>query len=301
MKNFIVFLLCMLSLTALGQDASLNESSVTYRGKTYHEGDIIHLGYGSSGDKEFSFIHYGKSVAGVNLPGIYRNANANWSKAEVEILKLYTEKGVIWAKCKPINRGSTLGSMIGNKIFINIEGAVDNKEIASVEKGDPDKKMSKKELKNAKLKEFTDKGKAAFTSAKDKMNAQASDLVAKGKNALNAGKEKFNAQKEELTTKGKNAMNAGKEKLNAQKEEMMTKGKNAMNSGKEKLNAQKEELVTKGKNAMNSGKEKLNAQKEELVTKGKNTMNAGKEKLNKQKEELVKKGKDLAPKKKKEE
>ena len=287
MKNFIIFIFCTLALNAVGQNASLNESSVTYRGKTYHEGDIIHLGYGSSDDKDFAFVHYGKSVAGVNLPGIYHKANANWSKGDVEILKLYTEKGVIWAKCKPMDRGSSFGSMIGNKIYINIEGAVDNREIAGVEKGTPDAKtMSKKDLKNAKLKELTDQGKNAFASAKEKMNAQASDLMNKGKNALTAGKEKINSQKEELMNKGKNALAAGKEKANAQKDELMNKGKNALAAGKEKANAQKEELMSKGKNALATGKEKVNAQKEELVKKGKEIVPSSKKKKEEQKAEL---------------
>ncbi len=69
----------------------------------------------------------------VNLPGLYHHADANWSKADVEIIKIYSSNGIVWAKCNPINRGSSLSAVLGNKIFINIEAAVDNKEIVGID------------------------------------------------------------------------------------------------------------------------------------------------------------------------
>ena len=125
--------LLLLSFFTPAQKAKFNENSVSYSGKTYKIGDTIHLGYGSGNNKEFAFVSYGKSLGGVNLPGFYHHADANWSKADVEIIKLYNSNGVIWAKCDPKNRGSSLGSVLGNKIYINIEAAVDNKEIIGMD------------------------------------------------------------------------------------------------------------------------------------------------------------------------
>ncbi len=129
MKTKLFFLLICISLNVYSQKASLNESSVTYLGKTFKVGDIIQLGYGSRNDKDFAFVSFGKAVGNINLPGLSKRADVNWSKAEVEIVKLYTANGVIWAKCDPLNRDA---NFLNKQIFINIEGAVDNKEIKSV-------------------------------------------------------------------------------------------------------------------------------------------------------------------------
>ena len=128
MKRNLFFLLFLIPFNAIAQKAKFNENSVSYLGKTYRVGDIIHLGYGSGNNKEFAFVSYGKAVGGLKLPGLYHHADANWSKADVEIIKLYTNNGVIWAKCNPKNREN----LIGNKIFINLEAAADNKEIKGV-------------------------------------------------------------------------------------------------------------------------------------------------------------------------
>jgi len=98
-------------------------------GKTYKVGDIIQLGYGSANDKDFVFVNFGKAIGNVNVPGMFKKADVNWSKAEVEIVKVYTSNGVIWARCNPLNRDA---NVLNKQIFINIEGAVDNKEISGV-------------------------------------------------------------------------------------------------------------------------------------------------------------------------
>jgi len=147
MKKNLFFIILLFSITAGAQRATLKGDAVTYLGKQYKVGDIIHLGYGSGNNKEFAFINYGKSVGGFNLPGLYHHADVNWSKADVEILKLYKTSGVIWAKCKPLDMGSSIGSILGNKVFINIEGAVDNKEIKGVDQ--QSNNLSTSQLNNA--------------------------------------------------------------------------------------------------------------------------------------------------------
>ncbi|MDQ6757131.1 MAG: hypothetical protein M3004_09360 [Bacteroidota bacterium] len=132
MKKISLFIFILFSFNAIAQKATLADNVAMYLGKQYKVGDIVHLGYGSGNNKQFSFINYGKSISGISLPGLYHHADENWSKADVEIEKVYKTSGVIWLKCKPIDKGSAIGSILGNKIFINIEGAVDNKEINGV-------------------------------------------------------------------------------------------------------------------------------------------------------------------------
>lgn len=128
-KPYLYLLLLLFSYNTTAQKATINETVVNYMGNTYKVGDIIQLGYGSNNNKDFAFVNFGKSIGNVNLPGLYKKADVNWSKAEVEIVKLYTANGVIWARCNPLNRDV---NYLNKQIFINIEGAVDNNEIKSV-------------------------------------------------------------------------------------------------------------------------------------------------------------------------
>jgi len=98
-------------------------------GKTYKVGDIIQLGYGSSNDKDFVFVNFGKAIGNVHVPKMFKKADVNWSKAEVEIKKIYISNGVIWARCNPLNRDA---NVLNKQIFINVEGAVDNNELSGV-------------------------------------------------------------------------------------------------------------------------------------------------------------------------
>lgn len=133
MKKYFSLILLLLSVNGFTQKPTFNENSVSYLGKTYKIGDIVHLWYGSNNNKDFAFVNYGKPVGGINIPGLYRNADANWSKADVEIEKIEKKNGVIWLKCKPVEKSSGVNSILGNRIFINLEGAVDNNEIKGVD------------------------------------------------------------------------------------------------------------------------------------------------------------------------
>ena len=129
MKIFLIFNLLLLSFDAIAQKATYSNNAVTYLGKTYKVGDIIQLGYGSANDKDFVFVNFGKAIGNVPIPRMFKKADVNWSKAEVEIVKVYTTNGVIWARCNPLNRDA---NFLNKQIFINIEGALDNNEILGV-------------------------------------------------------------------------------------------------------------------------------------------------------------------------
>lgn len=131
MKKIILFITLLFSVGVFAQKASFNENTVSYLGITYKIGSVVHLGYGSGSNKDFAFINYGTSVGGINVPGLYKKAKVNWSKSEVEIDKIEKKSGGVWLRCKPMDKNKTIGSMLGGKIYINLEGAVDNKEIIS--------------------------------------------------------------------------------------------------------------------------------------------------------------------------
>lgn len=219
MKKWLIIVFACISFIARAQDAVLHDHEAFYKGSTYSEGDIVHLGYGSAADKDFSFIHYGKAPAGMKIPGIYRKANADWSKAEIKIEKVYSEKGVVWIRGEPINRGK--GGILGNKIYMNLAGAVDNKEIVSVAhatgtkgrtEASPGKWSAEKSSVSA-LSASKMKLKQSYDDTKEKLKSEAGNLKLKWKGKADSLKQSLATGLKTLETKGKAALDDGNRKL----------------------------------------------------------------------------------------
>lgn len=123
MKKVMFSIAAILILSiAHAQRASINNDTITYLQKSYHVGDTLQLGYGSGNNKIFSFIQMGSALSGTNP------LTSNWAKSDVVIDKVYKSRGKCYTRGKIINSG-TLNLIGGNKVFIDIEGAVDNKEL----------------------------------------------------------------------------------------------------------------------------------------------------------------------------
>lgn len=86
--------------------------------RTYFVGDTIRLAYGSAGDKDFAFVMFGGDMQG------YKPLRADHSKNALVIDKVYMRKGKATVRGKDIDYNAGI-----NKIFIDLEGAVDNKEL----------------------------------------------------------------------------------------------------------------------------------------------------------------------------
>ena len=119
MKKLFLSLLLFVSYNSFSQSAKIIEDTVFYLEHKFVVGDSVQLWYGSKQDKTFAFVSIGSGLAGGS------KATANWSKTYMKIDKVYKVSG----KC--YLRGKILGSgmMLGNKFFVDIEGAVDNKEL----------------------------------------------------------------------------------------------------------------------------------------------------------------------------
>ena len=125
MKKLIA--LAVIIITALNlkaQKAEIVEDTLSYNSKSYHLGDTLQLMYGSKANKDFAFIYYGSGMNGVS------DAPAGFSKTLACINKVYKFKGKCYVRAKSIDGGIQLG----NKLFIDVEGAIDNKEIKEAEK-----------------------------------------------------------------------------------------------------------------------------------------------------------------------
>jgi hypothetical protein len=117
MRSILIPLCFLLPICARAQHPTLVNDTITYNNTRITVGDTLHLGYGSSSNKDFVFVFYGSGMSGVNP------AQAVYAKSDLLVDKVYKTQGIIYARCKIINPQS------GFKMFINIEGAIDNNEL----------------------------------------------------------------------------------------------------------------------------------------------------------------------------
>lgn len=117
-----LFFLLLITSSVSAQRATIENDTLKYKGVSYYQDKVIDVSYGSSQDKKFAYIYTGSGMAGLTamLP--------TWSKYQMKIDKVMNQGG------KPFVRGILLNSKGGNaipmnKVFIDIMGAVDFKEI----------------------------------------------------------------------------------------------------------------------------------------------------------------------------
>ena len=92
--------------------------TLKYNGKNYAAGDTVMMMYGSKADKSFAFIVHGGGMMGMEPMG------ASFSKQQVILDKVFKKANKYFLRGK-----LTENNIVGFKIFIDLEGAVDNKEI----------------------------------------------------------------------------------------------------------------------------------------------------------------------------
>ena len=118
--SIVVLLLFAFSLDA--QKASFKNDTAKYNGRTFVVSDTLTLGYGSQANKNFAFITIGSSITGVT------DLDKQWAKNNAVIDKIYKGMGQsIIIRAKLVDK--TVNLIGGNKLFINMEAAIDNKEI----------------------------------------------------------------------------------------------------------------------------------------------------------------------------
>jgi hypothetical protein len=118
MKKIILLIIVLSALKANSQSSIVNDTLI-YQSLKFTPGDTIQLWYGSGNGKNFAFVYVGSGMTGVTL------AQAGWSKSLMKIDKVYVSRGKNFMRGRIINAGA----MFGNKLFIDVEGAVDNNEI----------------------------------------------------------------------------------------------------------------------------------------------------------------------------
>jgi len=107
-------------LTLEAQKATIKNDTAKYNGRNFTLNDTIMLGYGSKSDKSFAFIQIGSALQ-------VRDLNAGWAKNNAVIEKVSIQGNSVILRAKLTDK--TVNLIGGNKLFINLEAAIDNKEL----------------------------------------------------------------------------------------------------------------------------------------------------------------------------
>ncbi len=119
MKKILILLTFIASsLTTMAQSGKLENDTITYNKTKLYVGKEIHILYGSNATKDFAFIYIGSILSG-QTP-----MTAGYSKQTIIINKLINSHNKCWI------RGKIIGlNTIGLSVFVDVEGAIDNREI----------------------------------------------------------------------------------------------------------------------------------------------------------------------------
>lgn len=120
MKQLLTILLVLLSVVCKAQTAELKKDTVYYNGAKIAKGDTVQIWYGSS-DKKFVYVNMGSALTGITP------LDPQFAKYKVLVDRVYRTDGKCYARGKVLN--SSVNALGGNKVFIDIEGAIDNSEI----------------------------------------------------------------------------------------------------------------------------------------------------------------------------
>lgn len=115
----LLFLVMLLPAFAIAQKATMTGDTLFYQGKKVTVGDTVSLGYGSKPNKDFAFVYIGTAMGGMDPLSSARY------KLSMVVIKVYKSYGKLLFRAKPIEAGP----MYGMKVVVDLEGAVDNKEL----------------------------------------------------------------------------------------------------------------------------------------------------------------------------
>lgn len=119
---FTLIIFPFFSLLSFGQNkAFIKKDTAFYAGRTFAAGDTIMLAYGSGPAKEFIFVGIGSQLLG------WEQLTSDMAKTQVLIEKVLERNKKVAVRGKVIGKRS--GTMSGKTVNIDLEAAVDNKEI----------------------------------------------------------------------------------------------------------------------------------------------------------------------------
>jgi membrane protein CcdC involved in cytochrome C biogenesis len=112
-KLLLTFIVLTIFVNCMAQRAEIKNDTVYYKERKFYPGQVVPLKYGSSATKDFAYVSAGSTLC-----------TSQVSKFEVKIDKVLMKGPKVYIRGKLINAGPQLV-----KIFIDVEGAIDNNEI----------------------------------------------------------------------------------------------------------------------------------------------------------------------------
>lgn len=105
------------STAAFSQHAEIKNDTAYYGKAMFYEGKEVTLGYGSGDNKKFAFVAYGSKLQ-------TWNAGSDYAKRDFVVTEIYKQKNKVFLKMQQKEKGFN-----PQKVFVDLEGAIDNKEI----------------------------------------------------------------------------------------------------------------------------------------------------------------------------
>ncbi len=122
MRTTLIISLLFCSFCSFAQRPVLENGIIQYSQSKFFNGSNITLTRGTKEDSAFAFVYIGSaSTAKSSLP-------ANWKNLTVHVEDVYKKGGKYYAKGDLYN-GKRMIGLAGNKVIVDIERAIDNKEI----------------------------------------------------------------------------------------------------------------------------------------------------------------------------
>ena len=124
MRLFFFFSLMMFSFCSFGQNERpvLQNDTIYYANNKFYYGKIVRLKKGSKENADFAHVFIGSSKTSKSpLPQIWKNMS-------VLVEDVYKKSGKYFVK-GDLYKGNEMVGLAGNKVTIDIEHALDDKEI----------------------------------------------------------------------------------------------------------------------------------------------------------------------------
>lgn len=123
MKKYILILITVIvSCHSYSQSpAAIVKDTAIYLGHRFALNDTITVGYGSKADKGFAFCKMGSDLAG------YNDLMKEFSRYDAVIDKIKKVGRIVYIRAKFTEKN--LNILGGNKLLVDLEGAIDNKEL----------------------------------------------------------------------------------------------------------------------------------------------------------------------------
>lgn len=117
MRIAFILLFTFSGICSFAQRPVLENETITYSQSTFFNGSSIKLASGTREDSTFAYVLMGKA----HLP-------AYWKNLTIRVEEVYKKGGKYYAKGDLYNGKKMIG-LAGNKVVVDVERAIDNKEI----------------------------------------------------------------------------------------------------------------------------------------------------------------------------